>query len=148
MRNLEDIGMFISRYGIVFILLAFGMFKFTNTEAQTIKPLIDNSPLLNWTNKLFSIRMISSIIGIIEIITALGLSARFFSAKIAFLGSVLGCVTFLITLTFLFTTPGLITKTDGFWLPDGFIIKDLVLFGFCLWSAGESYRALISNAVI
>lgn len=135
------IGELIARYGVVGILLAFGTFKFTNTEAQAIKPFIDNSPLFSWMNHLFDIRTISAIIGIIEIIAAIGIGARLISLDIAFYGSLLGCIIFLSTLSFLFTTPGMFVKTEWLWLPDGFIIKDLVLFGFCLWSVGEAYSS-------
>ncbi len=135
------IGELITRYGVVGILLAFGIFKFTLTEAQAIKPLIDNSPLFNWMNHLFTIRTISSIIGVIEIVAAIAIGARFLSPDIAFYGSLLGCIIFLSTLSFLFTTPGMFVKTEWLWLPDEFIIKDLVLLGFCLWSAGEAYSS-------
>jgi reactive chlorine resistance protein C len=141
----STIGEFIARYGVVYILIAFGIFKFTETEAQAIKPLIDNSPIFNWMNALFSIRTISAIIGIIEIMTAIAIGSRFLSPTLSFYGSLLGSIIFFITLTFLFSTPGMIAKTEWLWLPDGFIIKDLVLLGFCLWSAGEAYSEMFYN---
>lgn len=134
-------GEFTGRYGLVLILLAFGIFKFTTTEALAIRPLVDNSPLFNWMNHFFSVRTISSIIGILEILAAIGIGLRFLSPEITFYASILGSVIFLSTLTFLFTTPGMFTKTEWMWLPDEFIIKDLVFLGFCLWSTGESYLA-------
>ena len=140
MKNLSQIGENVSRYGLVFILLAFGVFKFTATEAGAIKPLVDHSPFLNWMNKLFTIRTISEIIGVIEIGAAIGIGLRFISPLIALCGSLLGAIIFSVTITFLFTTPGMIAKTEWIWLPDGFIIKDLLLLGFCLWSAGEAYQ--------
>jgi reactive chlorine resistance protein C len=145
MEKLNLIGENISRYGIVAILLMFGIYKFTATEAEAIKPMIDNSFLFNWMNHFFDIRTISKIIGIVEIIAALGIGARFYDSKMAFYGSILGSIIFFITLTFLFTTPGMIAKSEWLWLPDGFIIKDLVLLGFCLWSSGEAYSKTIFN---
>ena len=119
-------GELIARYGVVSILLAFGIFKFTKSEAQAIRPLIDNSPLFGWMNHLFDIRTSSAIIGIIEIIASIGIGARFISLDIAFYGSLLGCIIFLSTLSFLFTTPEMFVKTEWLWLPDEFIIKDLI----------------------
>src|ERR1700748_2965150 len=130
MKNLILIGEHVSRYGLVFILLAFGIFKFTATEAADIKPLIDHSPFFRWMNHFFTIQAISNIIGVIEIIAALAIGSRFFSPGIAFYGSLLGAVIFCLTLSFLFTTPGAVTKVEWMWVPDGFIIKDLLLLGF------------------
>ena len=142
MNQLKPTGENISRYGIVFMLLLFGIFKFTNTEAQSIKPLVDNSPFFSWMNSLFATNTISRIIGITEIIAAIGIGLRFLSAKIALYGSLLGSVIFFMTLTFILSTPGMISKVEWLWLPDGFLIKDLALLGFCLWSAGEAYTAI------
>jgi reactive chlorine resistance protein C len=45
-------------------------------------------------------------------------------------------VAFLITLSFLFTTPGLSPEWQGF------LTKDLVLVGAALWTAGDALRAI------
>jgi reactive chlorine resistance protein C len=145
MEKFTSLGENISRFGLVAILLMFGLYKFTATEAEAIKPMIDNSFLFNWMNSLFDIRVISKIIGVVEIIAAIGIGSRFYNPHIAFYGSILGSCIFFITLTFLFTTPGLIAKSEWLWLPDGFIIKDLVLLGFCLWSTGEAYTKINSH---
>ncbi len=141
MKNLKTTGEAISRYGIAYILIAFGIYKFTATEAAAIKTLIDNSFFFNWMNNFFTIRTISKIIGVVEISAAIGIASRFYSPSVALYGSLLGSVIFFVTLTFLFTTPGMIAKSEWLWLPDGFIIKDLALLGFCIWSAGEAYAA-------
>jgi reactive chlorine resistance protein C len=147
MEKFMTIGANLSRYGVVFLLLLFGLYKFTVTEAEAIKPLIDNSFLFNWLNRIMNIYAISKMIGIVEIIAAIGIGLRFYDSKVAFYGSILGSIIFSTTLTFLFTTPGMIAKSEWLWLPDGFIIKDLVLLGFCLWSAGEAYSKTISNTL-
>lgn len=142
MKKITTLGENISRYGIVYILLTFGIFKFTNTEAEAIKPLIEHSPLLNWMSSLFSQRTISAVIGIIEIIAAISIGLKFLSSRIAFYGSILGSLIFFITLTFLFTTPGRFTRVEWLWLPDGFIIKDMAFLGFCVWNAGNAYKLM------
>lgn len=128
------------RYGLVFILLLFGLCKFTATEAEAIKPLVDNSPLLAWMNHLFPVRTTAGILGTIEIITALLIGLRFVSSKMSFYGSIMGILIFSITLSFIFTTPGYMTKVEWIWMPDGFVFKDLLLLGFCFYSAAESHH--------
>ena len=53
---------------------------------------------------------------------------------------------FLTTLTFLFSTPGVIEPSLGFpalsALPGQFLIKDVVLLGAALWTTGEALRAV------
>jgi uncharacterized membrane protein YkgB len=52
---------------------------------------------------------------------------------------------FMTTLTFLFTTPGVIEPSLGFpalsAVPGQFLIKDAVLLGAALWTAGEALQA-------
>jgi len=53
-------GALILRYGLVLLLLWFGVFKFTPTEAQAIQPLVANSPLLSWLYSILVLRGSSS----------------------------------------------------------------------------------------
>ena len=142
MARLTTIGLFISRYGLVYILLAIGTFKFTNTEAMGIKPFIDNSPFFSWMYHFMDIRMIARVVGVTEIIAAIAIASRFLSARVALFGSVIAIGMFIVTLSFLFTTPGTFTHAEGFVVPDGFLIKDPMLLGFSVWSAGEAYDAI------
>jgi reactive chlorine resistance protein C len=142
MVEIKIIGINVMRFGVAFILIMFGIYKFTLTEAKAIEPLINNSFIFNWLLKILPLRTMSAIIGVTEIIVAICLASRFYSPKIAFYGSILGVIIFLTTISFLFTTPGLIAKSEWLWLSDGFITKDLVLLGFCIWSTGEAYNAL------
>ena len=74
----------------------------------------------------------SDTIGVIEIIIALLLifSVKFASLrKYAAIGMI---VTFLTTLSYLFTTPGVWKVVDGIPVTDFFILKDLMLLGFGL----------------
>lgn len=79
-----------------------------------------------------SAQAVSNLIGAIEIIIALLL---LFSAKFAWLRKYAGIgmiVTFLVTLSYLFTTPGMWKVVDGVPVTDFFILKDLMLLGFGL----------------
>jgi uncharacterized membrane protein YkgB len=61
------------------------------------------------------------------------------------LGSALGALTFLTTVTFLLSTPGV--WDPGFpalGMTGAFLIKDIVLLGACVFTAGEALRAAVS----
>ena len=125
-------GYYISLFGAALILLWIGIFKFTPTEAAAIKPLVENHFLTFFVYDIMSVQAVSNTIGIIEIIIALLL---IFSVKFALLRKYAGIgmtVTFLITLSYLFTTPGVWKTVDGIPVTDFFILKDLVLLGFGL----------------
>ncbi|RQO42395.1 hypothetical protein DBR39_00535 [Chryseobacterium sp. KBW03] len=129
---LSRIGYYISLFGAALILLWIGIFKFTPTEAAAIKPLVENHFLTFFVYKLTSVQAVSNLIGVIEIIIALLL---IFSAKFAVLKKYAGIgmiATFLVTLSYLFTTPGIWKVVDGVPVTDFFILKDLMLLGFGL----------------
>jgi uncharacterized membrane protein YkgB len=126
------IGYYISLFGTALILLWIGIFKFTPTEASGIKNLIENHFLTFFVYDIASVQTVSNAIGAIEIIIALLLlfSVKFASLrKYAAIGMI---VTFLITLSYLFTTPGIWKVVDGVPVTDFFILKDLLLLGFGL----------------
>lgn len=129
-QSVERSGYYISLFGAALILLWIGIFKFTPTEAAAIKPLVENHFLTFFVYKVMSVQAVSNLIGTIEIIIALLL---IFSAKFAVLKRYAGIgmmVTFLMTLSYLFTTPGMWRIVDGIPVTDFFILKDLMLLGF------------------
>lgn len=124
------VGYYISLFGAALILLWIGIFKFTPTEAAAIKPLVENHFLTFFVYKVMSVQAVSNLIGAIEIIIALLL---IFSVKFVLLRKYAGIgmiVTFLVTLSYLFTTPGMWKIVDGVPVTDFFILKDLMLLGF------------------
>jgi uncharacterized membrane protein YkgB len=125
--------------------LLIAVLKFTAAEAHGIQPLVANSPLMSWLYRVFSLQAVSNLIGIVEIIVALLISLRPFSARISFIGSLGAIITFVLTVSFLFSTPGAFEFTHG--LPvlgdaGQFLIKDVVLLGASIWTAAESRNAL------
>lgn len=140
-------GIFILRYGLVLTLLYFGTLKFTDTEAQGIKGLLENSPLMSWMIGVFGLQGASNIIGITEIVTAILIALRPFAPKLSAYGSLLGVATFLATLSFLITTPGNWGPYDWYPIPGptgaaGFLLKDIFLLGASLLTAGEAFSAV------
>lgn len=126
------IGYYISLFGTAIILLWIGIFKFTPTEAAGIKNLVENHFLTFYVYNIMSVQAVSNTIGTIEIIIALLL---IFSVKFAYLrkyAAIGMIVTFLTTLSYLFTTPGIWKVVDGVPVTDFFILKDLLLLGFGL----------------
>lgn len=126
------VGYYITLFGSALILFWIGIFKFTPTEAEGIKTLVENHFLTFFVYDIVSIQTVSNAIGAIEIIIALLLvfSVKFASLrKYAAIGMV---VTFLTTLSYLFTTPGIWKVVDGVPVTEFFILKDLLLLGFGL----------------
>ena len=142
--RLETAGHLVIRYGLVLVLAWIGAMKFTAYEANGIQPLVLSSPLMSWLYQLLSVRAFSSLLGLLEIGMALLIGLRPLSAKAAAIGSGIAVITFLTTLTFLFSTPGWEGTLGGFpalaVVPGQFLLKDVVLLGASLWSLGESLK--------
>lgn len=118
--------------GVVINLLWIGLFKFTAFEAAGIKSLVENHFAMSWLYSILSVQAVSNVIGIVEIIVALGL---LLSLKYNWLGKYAGigaALIFITTLSFLFTTPGTWKTIDGFPVTDFFILKDITLLSISL----------------
>jgi uncharacterized membrane protein YkgB len=145
---LEDIGKAIVRYGLVLVLAWIGAMKFTAYEAMGIQPLVAHSPLVGWMYDFLSVREFSTMLGFIEIGTAILIALRSLSPKASAVGGFLAIGLFATTLSFLLSTPGW-EPTLGFpalsAMPGQFLLKDVVLFGASVWVLGESLKALIAR---
>ena len=140
---LENVGIHVSRYGLVATLLLIGVLKFTTGEAQGIQPLVASSPLMFWLYKVFSLQAVSNLIGVIEIAIAVLIALRPFSARLSFVGSIGAIITFLLTVSFLFSTPGAFQFSHGVPLlgdAGQFLIKDVVLLGASIFTAAEAQK--------
>ena len=144
-RTLEGVGAKIIRYGMVIILLWVGALKFTAYEAEGIQGLVANSPLMSWGYSVMSVRGFAMLIGVIEIVLGLLIATRPFAPQVSAIGSLGVIVMSLITLTFVFTTPGVWQPGYGFPfpspMPGQFLAKDILLLGAAVWTAGEALRA-------
>lgn len=138
-------GVFTLRYGLVLIFLWMGCLKFLEYEAKGIEPLVMNSPIWSWVYQSIGLRPLSNLIGVIEISVGLLIATRSFAPKLSAIGSIGSIIIYLITLSFLLTTPGVWEPGYGFPalspMPGGFLAKDLVLLGASFWTAGEALRA-------
>jgi len=141
---------YVLRYGLVLLILWYGVFKFTPTEARAIEPLLRNSPVLSWLYAFTDVAGASRLIGAAEIVIALLIAARPINARLSAIGSIGGIAMFLTTLSFLATTPGMFKPVDGVVVPHGgggFVIKDLLLLGASMWTAAEALQASVRSSL-
>ena len=84
-------------------------------------------------------------IGLIEISVGLLLATRSIWPKVSLIGAFGSIVTYVMTLSFVLTTPGVWEVGYGFpfpsALPGQFLLKDLVLLGVSIWLAGDALQA-------
>ena len=125
----------ILRWVMVIIFVSFVMQKFTLQSAQGIAQFISNSPFISWLS-IFGLRGEAYVLGVAEFVIAALLMAGAFSPVLSAIGSFMGMVTFAITWSFFFTTPGVVTwslSTDPMaWnLAGEFLFKDIVLLCVC-----------------
>ncbi len=137
-RRLAGLGLRLLRYGLAGLLLLWGSFKFAAFEAEAIRPLVENSPLLSWLYPLLGVRGTSSLIGVVEVVAALLIGTRRWTPGLSALGSLVAAATFLVTLSFLITTPGALSPTSAV---GGFLLKDIILLGAALYMAAEALEA-------
>jgi uncharacterized membrane protein YkgB len=141
--SLTRLGQVISRYGLVLVLAWIGVGKYVKMEARV---LIEHSPLMSWIYDVLSVNMVAKGLGTMEIVAALLIAVRPLWPRVSALGSALAVVLFLGTLSFLFTTPGVVaTHAAGIPVlsaqPGQFLLKDLVLIGVAIWTPGDSLGA-------
>lgn len=137
-QQLQSLGAGILRYGLTFLLLLFGTFKFFQFEAEGIQPLLTHSPLLSWLPAALGVRGSAALIGTVEILAGLGIASGPWFPRLGTVGGLIAMVTFVATLSFLVTTPGVLAPGNE---AGGFLLKDLILLGAAIHAAGSSWLA-------
>jgi len=140
------VGTAILRYGLALILIWVGLLKFQTYEQTAIMPLVAHSPFMSWMLGAFGLPGTSGIIGTIEVIAGILIALRPIAARASALGSLLAVITFLVTLTFLLSTPAMAVYAPGSSFPflrmiGQFLAKDLVLLGAAFYTAGDAWLA-------
>lgn len=140
--------LYILRWALVIVFLWFGGMKFTSYEANGIAPFIANSPFMSWLHAWLGVQGASRVIGAIELATAAALTVGAFNAFFSLLGAAMSAATYLFTLTFFATTPGVAEPAAGGFpaisaAPGQFLLKDAVLLAasLCLLSASIALSA-------
>jgi uncharacterized membrane protein YkgB len=124
--------------GLVFLLVTIGSFKFFAFEAEAIRPLVSNSPLLAWLYGVFDVRGTAALFGVSEVTIGILISARRWAPRVSGYASLAANGMFFVTLSFLLTTPGALAPTSPV---NQFLLKDIVLLGAALFTAGEALAA-------
>ena len=139
------VGEALARYGLVVVIGWIGLLKFTSYEAQGIEPLVANSPLLSWVYEVFSVTAFSTLLGVVEVSTAVLLAVKPWSPRISVAGSVMAVGLFLATISFLATTPGVGEDAAGGFpllsMTGQFLVKDVALLGIAVWTLADALRA-------
>jgi uncharacterized membrane protein YkgB len=137
-RRIGAIGLGVSRYGLAFLLVLIGSYKFFTFEAEGIRPLVGSSPLLGWLYEVFDVQGAAALIGTFEVAVGGLICARRWAARVSGYASLVAGSMFLVTLSFLVTTPGALSPMSPF---QQFLLKDLVLLGAALLTAAEALSA-------
>jgi uncharacterized membrane protein YkgB len=144
-RAVTTAGLYAS---LVVVYAWFGGMKFTTYEAEGLTGLVGNSPFLGWAYSVFSERLFSGPLGILELSIGALIAARLVSPVYSLAGGVLSAGLFVTTLSFMVTTPGVIVPELGFpaisVAPGQFLLKDVGLLALSLWIAVDSLAALRS----
>lgn len=144
--NLMQAGFTVARYALAIIFVWLGVLKFTVYEAKNIEPMLANSPIWSMAYESIGLFNLSSAIGVIEIIIGVLIAVRAFAPRLTIIGGLGAVLSFIITISFMFTTPGVWQPELGFpalsALPGQFLAKDLVLLGVSIWITGEAINAV------
>lgn len=147
MRRTDEIyriGIGVLRYGLVGLLLLWGSFKFFAFEANAVQPLIEHSPFLGWLLPLFGVRGTSDIIGVVEVGSGLLIATRRWYPLVSAYSSLVAAGIFIVTLSFLVTTPGALSTSNPL---GGFLMKDIMFLGGALVIAADAFSAEYVNDV-
>ncbi|MDH4555625.1 DUF417 family protein [Pseudomonas sp. BN417] len=140
------LGTYGAYFALAIIYFWFGGMKFTHYEAQGLVPLVSNSPLLGWVYEIFSVDIFSSLLGVLEVSIGALIAGRLLSPKLSLIGGALSAGLFFTTLSFMFSTPGVIEPGLGFpaitVAPGQFLLKDIGLLAASIFVAGHSLTEL------
>lgn len=131
-KKINTWGYAISVIGVAILLVWIGIFKYTPTEAAAIKPLVENHFLMSWLYTILSEQAVSTLIGIVEIIVGLALVVSLKVNALAKYAGIASTIIFIVTLSFLLTTPGVFKVVDGVPITEFFILKDIPSLGISL----------------
>ncbi|MEC4727175.1 YkgB family protein [Shewanella sp. D64] len=130
--------------GVSLLLLWLGVYKFTLTEAKLIEPLIVNHPLLSWVYQVFSVQTVSNLIGSVEIIVGLGLLVGLKKSWVGLVSGLAAVGIFVVTLSFILTTPDTWKVSDGVLITSFFLLKDWVFLAVAIMVV-ETNRGILKR---
>jgi uncharacterized membrane protein YkgB len=134
-----SVGEIIAIFATSLTLIWIGVFKFAPKEAMAIKPLVENHFAMSWLYSLFSVQMVSNLIGVFEILVGVGLLVALRLPTVGKVASLASLLIFMTTISFLFTTPKMWNWVEGVLITDFFILKDLAFIGisYMVWEKSK-----------
>ncbi|MHA2713078.1 DUF417 family protein [Vibrio owensii] len=139
-------GYYLGVFGVALVLIWLGIYKFTPTEAKLIEPLVVNHPAMSWLYGIISVQAVSNIIGLTEIIVALGLLVGLKKPTVAYYSGIAASAIFLATLSFLVTTPNTWKVSDGVLIANFFLVKDILFLAISI-SVVERNKPSLTPAI-
>ncbi|MCA1653109.1 MAG: YkgB family protein [Sphingomicrobium sp.] len=151
--SLERLAGWAITFALAIIFLWFGLLKFTDYEASGVAGFIMNSPLIAWLHGVFGITGGARFLGIFEILSGLLIAGRLISSRLSVIGGAMGVVTFLVTLSLMLTTPGVIQPGHNGLpflsaVPGQFLLKDLGLLAASFWVLATSLARTRSRPIV
>jgi uncharacterized membrane protein YkgB len=142
-ENLQAVGASTLRLGLALNLVAIGRLKFEDYEVENIRPLVTSHPMFVRPVSKFGEKKLARLIGVTEIVIGSLIAAKPLAPRASAVGSWAAAGMFATTLSFLITTREAWQerRPEPKLSPTGqFLVKDIVLLGASLLTAGESLR--------
>jgi uncharacterized membrane protein YkgB len=151
--RLLPLGETLVRCALIVIFLWFGAMKFTDYEASGTARWIIDSPLVGWWHAAFGIKGTSVILGVIEMTTGALFAARLWSPLLSAIGAAIASVALLITISFLFSAPGVAEPLAGGFPAISaelgqFLLKDVALLAISIYCFGDSLAKMHKERAI
>ena len=115
----------IAIFPVLVVLVWIGGMKFTLIEAQGIEDLLQTSPFMSWMYSVWDLQTASNLIGVYDLLAVALLIAAIYNRKALWIGLLMSLAVFVMTQTFLATTPGAVTSSTILSTTGHFLIKDL-----------------------
>ncbi len=101
---------------------------------------------MSWLYNVISVQAVSNIIGLTEIIVAIGLLVGLKKPTVAYYSGIAASVIFLATLSFLVKTPNTWKVSDGVLIANFFLVKDILFLAISI-SVVERNKPSLTPAI-
>ncbi len=142
--RLQSMGTSVLRSTLATTLVWVGALKFEDYEVENIHPMVSSSPVFSPLLEKLGEQTTARLIGVAEIAMGCLIAAKPLAPRASALGSLGAVGTFVTTLSFLATTPGVWQEDHGapkLSLVGQFLAKDTVMLGAALLTAADSLQA-------
>ena len=136
------------RLSVVLIFLVFGYMKFLPYEAEGVAGIARDYWLFGWLYPLVGVAGASIVIGVLELTAGflIALGGRF--PRLGLVGAPMGVATFVVTLSFFFTAPGIVQPGHTFpalGSTGQFLAKDIGLLAICVFLLLDSRNRIAAR---